>query len=208
MTVPEPTVPEPAPRRRGRRPATEDTRGAIVAAARAEFASSGYDGTTMRGVARAAGVDPRLVHHYFEGKEDLFVATLELPVHPQQIVEQVVAGPREHVGERLVRFFFGVWDTPRGREVILALVRSAVTHEDAARMLGQFIASAVVGRIAAAVDAPEPALRASLVASQMIGVVMIRYVVRLEPLASATVDDLVPHLAPTVQRYLTAPAPL
>lgn len=177
----------------------------VIAAARSEFAANGYERATMRSIARAAGVDARLVHHYFESKEDVFVAAMELPIHPNDIVDQVLHGPREALGERLVRFFLGVWDSPQGRPVILALVRSAVSHEDAAEMLRQFLTTAVLGRIATAVDTPDPELRAALVASQMIGLVFARHVVKIEPVATASIDDLVPLLAPTIQRYLTTP---
>ena len=177
----------------------------MVAAARSEFASRGYETATMRSIARAAGVDARLVHHYFDSKEDLFVAAMELPIHPNDLIEKVLDGPRDRIGERLVRFFLGVWDSPEGRPVILALVRSAVSHDDAAQMLQQFVTGAILGRIASAVDTPDPQMRAALVASQMTGLVFVRHVLKIEPVASASLDELVPLLAPTVQRYLTAP---
>jgi hypothetical protein len=101
-----------------------------------------------------------------------------------------------------VRFFFGIWDTPSGRDVLTGLMRSALTHEDAAQMLRQFLSTAVFGRVAAALDRDDPELRASLAASQMVGVALVRYVIRIEPLASADIEDLVPFLAPTLQRYL------
>lgn len=104
-----PDVSEVAPRRRGRRPAGHDTRGAILTAARAEFAARGYDGATMRGIARAAGVDPRLVHHYFDSREVLFVEALELPDVPARLIARVIDGPRADLGARLVRQFFGMW---------------------------------------------------------------------------------------------------
>lgn len=190
-------------RRRGRRPAGEDARGAIVAAARAEFAARGYDGTTLRGIARAAGVDARLVHHYFAGKEDVFVEALSLPVRPADLVGQLQAGPGELLGERLVRVFFGAWDGQPGREALVGMLRSAVSNEEAARMIQQFLAQNVLARIAAAAPDDDPDLRASLAASQMAGVALLRYVLRVEPLASADVEDLVGLLAPTIQRYLT-----
>jgi AcrR family transcriptional regulator len=189
-------------RRRGRRPAGEDARGAIVAAARTEFAARGYDGTTLRGIARAAGVDPRLVHHYFEGKEDVFVAALALPVRPADLIGRLSSGPADELGERLVRFFFGAWDHPDGREVLVGLLRSVVASQDAATMLKQFIAQNVLARIAASSRQDDPELRAALAASQMVGTALLRYVVQVEPLASADVEDLVPMLAPTIQRYL------
>ncbi|HEX2804589.1 MAG TPA: TetR family transcriptional regulator [Kineosporiaceae bacterium] len=189
-------------RRRGRRPAGEDTRQAIVDAARTEFATRGYEGTTMRGVARAAGVDARLVHHYFDGKDEVFAAAMELPVRPREIVDQIINGSVEELGERLVRFFFAVWDAPAGRERIVALLASALTSQDAARLLREFLAREIFGRVAAELGSDDPQLRAALAASQMVGVIVARYVVKIEPLASADQEDLVPILGPTIQRYL------
>lgn len=189
-------------RRRGRRPAGEDTRAEIVAAARAEFAARGFDGATLRGIARAAGVDPRLVHHYFEGKEDLFIAVFEFPARPAEIVPAVFGPGMDGVGERLVRFFFGVWDTPRGREMLLGLVRSAATSEQAAQMLRQFVTRSILVRAAAVLPGDDAELRIEAAVGQMLGIAMLRFVVKVEPLASCDVEDLVPLLAPTVQRYL------
>lgn len=194
---------EETARRRGRRPAGEDTRQAIVDAARTEFATRGYEGTTMRGMARAAGVDPRLVHHYFESKDEVFAAAMELPVRPHEIVDQILLGEVEGLGERLVRFFFTVWDAPGGQERIVALLASALTSPDAARLLREFLTREIFGRIASRLGSDDPQLRAALAASQMVGVIVARYVVRIEPLASAEPEDLVPILAPTIQRYLT-----
>ena len=192
-------------RPRGRRPAGEDARGAIVTAARAEFAARGYDGTTLRGIARAAGVDPRLVHHYFDGKEDVFVAALELPVSPAELVSRVLDGPPGELGERLARFFLGTWDPPQGREVLVGLLRAAVSSPDAAHLLREFVTQNVFARIASVVDLPDAQLRADLMAAQLVGAAVLRYVVRVEPLASAPVETLVALLGPTLQRYLTAP---
>ncbi len=192
-------------RPRGRRPAGEDARGAIVSAARAEFAARGYDGTTLRGIARAAGVDARLVHHYFDGKEDVFVAALELPLSPADLVARVMDGPPDRLGERLVGVFLSTWDPLSGREVLVGLLRAAVSSPEAAKMLREFVAQNVFSRIASAVQLPDPQLRADLVAAQLIGVAVLRYVVQVEPLASASVESLAALLGPTVQRYLAGP---
>jgi AcrR family transcriptional regulator len=175
-----------------------------VAAARAEFAARGFDGTTLRGVARAAGVDARLVHHYFDGKDALFVAAFELPVRPQ-LLEAVLGPDVDGIGERLVRMFTGVWDTPEGRQRILAMISGAIASESGARMLREFLAREVFSRIVARLGSDDPELRASLAASQMMGLAVARYVVRLEPLASADADLVVALVGPTVQHYLTGP---
>ncbi len=192
------------PKRRGRRPAGEDTRGAIVAAARAQFAEKGYDATTLRGIARVAGVDPRLVHHYFASREELFVAAMNLPDVPQRLVGRIMDGPSEQLGERLVRQFFGLWDAdPDRRQTIAGLISVATSGSDGATMFRQFLTDAVLRRLAAACELDDPELRASLVASQMMGAAMLRYSLGIEPLASADIEDLVVLIGPTIQRYLT-----
>lgn len=189
-------------RRRGRRPAGEDTRAAIVEAARAEFAARGFDGATMRAIARVAGVDPRLVHHYFEGKEDLFIAAFRFPARPSDVVQAVFAPGMDGVGERLVRFFLAVWDTDDGRETMLGLLRSAATSDQAAGMIRQFVSRAILARASTMLPGDDADLRIEAAVGQMLGVAMLRFVIKVEPLASCDAEDLVPLLAPTVQRYL------
>jgi AcrR family transcriptional regulator len=191
-----------AARPRGRRPGGEDTRRLILDAARDQFASVGYDAASLRGIARAAGVDAALVHHYFEGKPELFVAALELPANPRDIVSTVLAGGADGLGERMARLFFSVWDTPAGQERLTALLRSASTHEDAARMLREFVSREIFGRVVRELGTPDGELRAALAAGQMIGLAFLRYIVRLEPVASTPVEELVAWLGPTLQRYL------
>lgn len=214
MSSPEPTpepttdpTPEskPAARPRGRRPSGTDARAAILEAARAQFAARGYDATSLRAIARQAEVDPALVHHYFDGKSELFAATLDVPVRPRELVERVVGSGPDGVGERLVRSFLGVWDTPAGRARLLALLRSMASHEDAARMLREFLTRELIGQVARRVGGADtdPERSAALAASQLVGLAMVRYVLLLEPLASAPVDDVVRDVAPTLQRYLT-----
>jgi AcrR family transcriptional regulator len=192
-------------RRRGRRPNGEDTRGLILLAARTEFGSRGYDGTTMRGVARAAGVDARLVHHYFDSKEELFVAALGFPARPGELVAVVMDGPRDRLGERLARTVIGIWDSPEGRERVVALLSGALTSEAAARMLREFVTRELLTRIAAEVGVERGELRAALAASHLIGVAMARVIVRVEPLAALDADQLARIVGPVLQRYLTDP---
>jgi AcrR family transcriptional regulator len=196
-------------RRRGRRPIGEDRRGDILAAAREEFATKGFDGTTLRGIARLAGVDARLVHHYFEGKDAVFTAAFEIPVRPQDVLEPVLAPGPDGIGERLVRMFLSVWDSPPGRQRIVALLSASLTSEAGARMLREFLASEVFGRIVAHLHSEDGSgdaeIRASLAVSQMMGLVVARYVVGVEPLASLPPEDVVAFLAPTLQAYLTEP---
>ncbi|MDY7102405.1 MAG: TetR family transcriptional regulator [Actinomycetota bacterium] len=195
-------------RRTGRRPGGEgDAQAAILAAARTTFAEHGYDATTMRGIARAAEVDPALVAHYFGSKDRLFGAAMELTVDPAAMVERVVAGPRSEIGRRLVEGFLEIWEDEAARGPLLVLVRSALTHERAAASLRAFVTDAIVGRIAAHLEVDDPLLRATLVGSHLVGLAMLRYVLRFEPLASADRSVLCEWIAPTVQHYLTGPAP-
>ena len=202
-----PSRPGTPRRRTGRRPGHEDTRGHLLAAARQLFGEHGYDATSLRAVARAAEVDPALVVHYFGSKAGLFAAALDLPVDLSAVVPRIVAGPAEGVGERVVRFFLSVWEPPDGRERLLALVRGASSHDEAAATIREFFTEAVLTPVAAAIDRPDPQLRAALTGSQLVGLAMLRYVIRVEPITAADTDTLVAWLAPTVQRYLTGDGP-
>ncbi|MEU1589498.1 TetR family transcriptional regulator [Micromonospora sp. NPDC005710] len=195
-------------RRTGRRPGKPGTREAILDAARTAFADRGYDAASIRAIAGTAEVDPALVHHYFGSKDQLFLAAMNFPVDPGQLVPKVLAGDRDGAGERMVRVFLGVWDSPAG-SAAQALLRSAVSNEWTARLLREFVTTQVLRRVLENLDV-EPAelpLRGSLVATQMIGLAMMRHVVRLEPVASADPETLVAAIGPTIQRYLTGPLP-
>ena len=205
MTDPSATAPpDPgaSPRRRGRRSGGADTRAGLLAAARAEFADRGFDGATVRRIADRAGVDPAMVNHWFGGKEKLFLAALDLPVDPAQVRRMVLDGPADRVGERIVRGFLTVWDTGGGAPMA-AVLRSVAGHDIAARMLREFVGGAILRPVTRAHSPDRPDERGALVGSQLIGLGMMRYVVRLEPLASAPREDVVAAVGPTVQRYLT-----
>lgn len=197
-----------APRRRGRpsRAATAEGPGArdrILAAARTEFAARGYDRTSIRQIAKAAAVDPALVHHYFGTKEQVFGAAIELTFAPALTMPEVLAGGGAGVGERMARFVFGVWEDEASREPLLAIMRSALTNETAAGVLRGLIERRLLTRVAGELRVPDPEFRAQLAAGQLLGIAMLRYVVKMEPVASAEVDDIVAMVAPTLQRYLT-----
>ncbi|WP_395361222.1 TetR family transcriptional regulator [Streptomyces sp. YH02] len=199
---------DPAPRRRGRPSRTEDESGPgarerILDAARAQFAERGYDKTSVRGIAKAAGVDAALVHHYFGTKDEVFAAAIEVSFEPATVVPAIVGGPRETIGERLARFFIGVWENPVSRAPLLAIVRSALTHEAAAKVLRTFVLRRLLERIADELDVPDPKFRAELAASHMIGIAILRYVIQVEPMASVDPEEIVAMVAPTLQRYLT-----
>ena len=190
------------PRRGRRRKDAGDARSAILAAASAEFLAHGYDGTSLRAIARRAGVDPALVHHYFEDKAALFAEALETPVRPQDIVRLALAAPREHVGETIVRTVLESLDSPASRNRMRQLLRTALGHDFAARMLRQFLVREVLGRIAAELDAPDAELRATLAASQIVGLMVVRAGIETEPLASAPIDEVVARVGPVVQWHL------
>ena len=198
---------QPGAARRGRRPGAPDTRATILATARELFASSGYAGTSMRAVGTGAGVDAALVHHYFGSKDDLFLAALEIPVDPRALVPTVFEPGVEGAGERLLRLFLSVWDDPATRLPLIALVRSSFTEEAPETLLQQGILRMVLQPLRAALPAAEADRRVQLVASQLIGLVMTRYVLALEPLASLPSEDIVAWVAPTLQRYLDGPLP-
>jgi AcrR family transcriptional regulator len=192
--------------RTGRRPGNPDTRQAILAAARDEFARHGFAGATVRTIAAAAAVDPALVHHYFGTKQQLFLATIEIPVDPTLVVDAVTAGPRAHLGVRLATTVLRVWDSPAG-SALVAVLRSAISDPAMARMVREFLFSQVIGRVLRQVGCPpeELDIRGALLVSQMAGVIMGRHVLSIEPLASAPLEELVPNVGATLQRYLTAP---
>jgi len=192
----------PGEGRSGRRPGSADTRGRVLAAARASFGERGFDGATVRDVAARAGVDPALVHHYFGSKQQLFVAAMEFPPLVQAVIPELLAGPREGLGERIVLFIVGLWDGPGVRPLLTGLLRSATTDPVAAAMLRGLLAEGPFLALATAIDRPDADLRALLVGSQLIGLAMARYVMAVEPIASATPDDLARAVGPTIQRYL------
>lgn len=188
---------------RGRRPGGPDTRGQILDAARESFAHKGFGGTTIRAVAAGAGVDPALVHHYFGSKDDLFIAALEMPIDPRQIVPVVFADGLDGAAERLLRLFLSVWDDPEKRLPLVALVRGSLGEQGPVNPLRDAIFRLIFGALREVLRSEDADDRITLVASQMIGLIVARYVLVLEPLASMSADDVVAWIAPTLQRYLT-----
>lgn len=195
--------PSSSGRRRGRRPAGADTRAALLEAARSTFAESGYHRATVRAIAKRAGVDPAMVNHWFGSKEGLFAqAILRVPFDYRDVLDKVVADGADRLGENIVRSFLTVWDGAGG-VVFAALVRSVTTHDETVNVLREMLINRVFGEITRVAGSDRPELRASLCATQLIGLGMSRYVVELEPVASADVEALVAAVAPTLQRYLT-----
>jgi AcrR family transcriptional regulator len=187
----------------GRRPGQSTTRAEILEAARESFAKLGYDGTSLRSVAAGAGVDPALVRRFFGTKEALLTAALRVTLTPGERLAEVVGGDPDRLGEELVDYFLSVWEQPRSREVLLAMIRTASTNAHAARLLRDFFADQVLARLASVPDDEEARLRASLVGSQIVGLAFYRYVLGVEPVASASAATLRATYGPTLQRYLT-----
>jgi AcrR family transcriptional regulator len=178
------------------------SRDEIVSAAAAEFAERGYDGTSLRAVARRAGVDAALVHHYFDGKADLLAAAIGAPVRPDKALDAILAGPRGEIGAGIVRFIATQFADDKGRQQAAALLKSAVTAAPVGLLVRSFVSRELVGRLAAVADPPDPQLRAAPTASQIVGLLMCRYVLELEPLARASVEDLVDRVGPVIQQHL------
>ncbi|MBA3338186.1 MAG: TetR/AcrR family transcriptional regulator [Geodermatophilaceae bacterium] len=198
-----PAEPPSRPRPRGPRPGGSDTRAAILAAARAEFATRGYDGARIRSIADSAGVDPALVHHYFGAKAKLFAAALELPFNPGDIFAKVLVGGIDGAGERLLRAAFTAWENAAARAPMLAVIRTATSSDAGAAMLREFLDRNVLQRVATDLTPDRPRLRAALVASQMAGLLMARYVICLPAVAEAPIEDLITAVSPNLQHYLT-----
>lgn len=190
--------------RLGRRRGPSTTRDAILDAARFAFAEKGFDATSVREIAAMAGVDAAMISHHFGGKEKLFLATLDAPVDPREYIEGVLAGPRDTVAERLLGGLLKLWDSPVGGAAV-AILRTGVQHEWGAKLLREFLLNRALAPIVRELKIPpeEAGWRTSLVASQVSGLILARYVLKLEPLASASHAEVIAVIAPTIQRYLT-----
>ncbi|MEI6449512.1 MAG: TetR family transcriptional regulator [Actinomycetes bacterium] len=187
----------------GRRPGDSGTRETILMAARDVFAADGFEKATLRGIAARAGVDPALVRHFYIDKESLFDRAMVLPWDADEIVAAIVTGDPERMGERIVLRFLELWEAGTNREVFTAMIRSAVTHEKAAAMVRDLITRRLVGPVTQALHVLHPELRATLVGSQLLGLAMVRYVTRVEPLASLDRVTVARVMGANVQRYLS-----
>jgi AcrR family transcriptional regulator len=179
-------------------PRSEGTRRAIVDAARAMFAARGYEQTTIRAVAARAGVDASMVMRYFQSKAGLFAAAVTTDLQVPDL-RSVSAG---HRGEVLVRYFVDRWEGPVADDKLIALLRTAVTSEAVAGQVQAIMGQRLAERIAALGGEQAPG-RAALIAAQLLGLALCRYILRFEPLASLAVDEVVAAVAPSVDRYLT-----
>jgi AcrR family transcriptional regulator len=197
-----------AERRRPGRPAgSSDTRDRILASARELFARNGIDRTSMRAVAAGAGVDAALVHHYFGTKQQLFAAAIQLPIDPMTVLVPMRETPVEELGLRLPSVLLPIWDSEMGAGLI-ATLRSLLSGAEVS-LARSFLQEVVVAEVGSRVDNPPGTgkIRAQFVASQLIGVVMARYIVQIEPFASLPAEQIAKTIAPNLQRYLTGDLP-
>jgi AcrR family transcriptional regulator len=188
---------------RGRRPAGSGTREAIAAAARRQFGELGYQRASLRSIAAEAGVDPRLVLHFFGSKQDLFATVVELPFDPATTFDALLGPGEQGLGRRVAEFLLAILDSPEGRKTITGLIRAAASEEEAATTIRDLLDQRLLLPLASRVGRDRPELRASLVASQVVGLAMARHVVGLTPLATASRAELVAALAPVFDHYLT-----
>lgn len=195
--------------RRGRRPGPSGaTRQTILDAARARFAADGYGGTTIRRVAADAGVDPALVMQYFGSKELLFGAVMSISPEAMAQLSDAFNGPQDSVGERLTRAYLALFEgEPRHSEPLLAMLRAAITREQAADQLREFIQARLVQDIRPEYRGdPDMLARVGIAASMLIGVIVARRVVRVPALSEQDTESLVARVAPAVQTVLTPPS--
>jgi AcrR family transcriptional regulator len=195
------------PPRRGPKAARGEIAERILTAARTSFATRGYAGTTVRDVAAAARVDHALVTYYFTSKAGLLAAAMQPPVGFVEDAMRASAAPLRHRGRALTENMLTQWETPGPAEVLRSIILTAA-HEPAAlqRLRGVFTGS-LLAAVAGHLDDDERTLRAGLVASQLIGVAMARYVWRVGALAELDRDQVVRYIAPAIQRYLTGRLP-
>ena len=190
-------------RGRGRPAGPTTARADILAAARRGFLERGYAGVTMRAVATEAGVDPALISYHFGSKSGLFGASMGLAANPPEVLAAVLAGPPESLAERLLAAVLDVWDHPEHGLALHRLVEGALSDPEIARLFREMLHHEMVGRIVDHLGGRDAARRASAAAVQLAGLVFLRYLLRAEPLASASRDELVRELTPPLRLALS-----
>ena len=180
----------------GRRPGSESTREAVLEAARRSFADKGFRATTVRGVADQAGVSPSMIHHFFATKEALFLAAIRMPIDPESVLAAVLDGPRGELPQRVVRTFVTTWQHPVTGPALRSVVRTAVTNPEQAHGLRMFAEQVMLPRVSGALGLPREQVSGAL--SLLLGYALAGQLLGIEPLASATVDELVGLLAPAI----------
>jgi AcrR family transcriptional regulator len=194
----------PSTRARGRPHASHgaQTKADIVRAATDEFGERGYEAASLRAIAHRAGVDPALVHYYFDDKADLFTAQLKAPFRPDKLVAEVLAGPREEYGHNVVSHLLAALSTPAAQRRAAGILRSVVGNRLVGGIVKEFLVREVFLKIARELRTEDAELRAALAASQVLGLVITRYVLKLEPIASAPAAEVVARIGPVIQWHL------
>jgi AcrR family transcriptional regulator len=198
--------PAETPKRRGRRQGEPVSREVVLAAAKQRFGADGYEKTTLRAIARDAHVDPSMVLYLFRSKEELFRESLRLVMDPDLLVAALTEGDGD-IGTRMVRTYLRIWETPDTGASMVAMLQSATSNSDAHEAFREFMQSYVLPAVSEVLGGGEQArLRAMLAASQLVGVAMLRYVMKVPPMATLSGDEVERLIAPTLTRYLTADA--
>jgi AcrR family transcriptional regulator len=192
--------------RRGRRPGRADTRDAILDVAREKFLSHGYHAVTMRAIAADAGVDLALISYYFGSKRGLFGAAMALVANPAEALAVAVAGDPATLGQRALRTMVAAWDSPESGPALLAMLRNAVTDAPYAGLVKEVMEREVIERVADRLGGAHARARAMAFCSQMAGIITTRYLLRLEPIASMSADEVVRHFGPPLRRALHDPS--
>ncbi|MGZ5377221.1 MAG: TetR/AcrR family transcriptional regulator [Mycobacterium sp.] len=197
-------------KRPGRPPGTSDTRERILTSARELFARNGIDKTSIRSIAADADVDPALVHHYYGTKTQLFAAAIRIPIDPMQVIGPLQQIPVEEIGYTLPLLLLPLWDSEMGKGFI-ATLRSILAGSDACdpSLVRSFLQEVIAKEVGSRVDNPPGSgpIRVQFVASQLVGVVMARYILELDPFKSLPVEQIAETIAPNLQRYLTGELP-
>lgn len=193
-------------RKRGRRQGEPVSRDAVLAAAKQRFAQDGYERTTLRAIARDAHVDASMVLYLFGSKADLFRESLQLILVPDMLVAAMTDGDGD-IGTRMVRMYLHMWESPETGPTIRSMLQSATSNEDAQEAFRAFLRKYLLTAVSGVIGGGEQArLRAELAATSLVGTALLRYVMRVPPLAELPTEQVVRLLAPTVTRYLTADA--
>jgi AcrR family transcriptional regulator len=198
-----PRTPKTRTPRTGRRRGNSSSREDILKAARKLFAKRGYQGATMRAIAKEAGVDASLIVHFFGNKVNLLAEAIEWPFDPEVQMPMLLEDGRRNVGRRLAELAIRTWDEEGTRHPVFTLLRAGLTEPEAAEMLRTFMLRHLYAPLMERLGSDKPELRAGLAVSQIIGVGMGRYVLEFDGLAEAKSDDVIDWLAPVLQRYLT-----
>jgi AcrR family transcriptional regulator len=183
----------------------DDLTRSLLEAARAAYSARGYVTTTARGVAAAAGVAPDVMRRYYANRDALFAAARRLPTDPATSIAQLMAPGIDGLGERLVRVTLRMLDEPETREQLTTMMRTGAGAGRATASFREYVDNVLVDRVARALGVPDARMRVTLAMSYLIGIAASRYVLQLEPIASATEDEIVAMVAPAIQAALTTP---